>query len=110
MNRELLEDVQIKDLVQTFLQVFVTFVDIYLMNAPAWLDSAHIWAGVPSLLHTCPGSCEFGLRSVALAAKELGGVLTERSDGPDKGATFTLELPKTRPLARSSPEQTNEQT
>jgi PAS domain S-box-containing protein len=52
----------------------------------------------------------FGLHSGALAAKELGGVLTAQSDGPDKGATFTLELPKTRPPSRSSPEQTNEQT
>jgi len=35
----------------------------------------------------------FGLHSGALTAKELGGALTVHSDGPDKGATFTLELP-----------------
>jgi signal transduction histidine kinase len=35
----------------------------------------------------------FGLHSGALAAKELGGSLVVRSDGPGKGATFTLELP-----------------
>jgi len=35
----------------------------------------------------------FGLHSGALAAKELGGSLTVHSDGPGKGATFTLELP-----------------
>lgn len=35
----------------------------------------------------------FGLHSGALAAKELGGSLTAHSDGPDRGATFTLELP-----------------
>ena len=35
----------------------------------------------------------FGLHSCALAAKELGGVLTARSGGPGKGATFRLELP-----------------
>ena len=35
----------------------------------------------------------FGLHSGALAAKELGGVLRVRSDGPGQGATFTLELP-----------------
>jgi C4-dicarboxylate-specific signal transduction histidine kinase len=35
----------------------------------------------------------FGLHSGALAAKELGGALLAHSDGPGKGATFTLELP-----------------
>lgn len=35
----------------------------------------------------------FGLHSGALAARELGGLLTVHSDGPGKGAEFTLELP-----------------
>ena len=35
----------------------------------------------------------FGLHSGALAAKETGGFLVAHSDGPGKGATFTLELP-----------------
>ncbi|HTD28747.1 MAG TPA: ATP-binding protein [Xanthomonadaceae bacterium] len=35
----------------------------------------------------------FGLHSCALAAKEMGGTLTARSDGLGKGAAFTLELP-----------------
>jgi PAS domain S-box-containing protein len=35
----------------------------------------------------------FGLHSGALAARELGGSLTVRSEGPGHGATFTLELP-----------------
>ena len=35
----------------------------------------------------------FGLHSGALAARELGGSLTAHSEGPDCGATFTLELP-----------------
>ncbi|HEX9048606.1 MAG TPA: ATP-binding protein [Verrucomicrobiae bacterium] len=35
----------------------------------------------------------FGLHSGALAAKELGGTLQAFSEGPGKGATFTLELP-----------------
>jgi signal transduction histidine kinase len=39
----------------------------------------------------------FGLHSGALAAKEMGGSLTVRSDGPGKGATFTLELPQAAP-------------
>jgi PAS domain S-box-containing protein len=35
----------------------------------------------------------FGLHSSALAAKELGGSLTARSEGLGRGAAFTLELP-----------------
>jgi signal transduction histidine kinase len=35
----------------------------------------------------------FGLHSGALAAKEMNGSLAIHSDGPGKGATFTLELP-----------------
>jgi len=38
----------------------------------------------------------FGLHSGALAAKELGGTLTAQSDGPGRGANFTLELPLDR--------------
>ncbi|MDY7228696.1 ATP-binding protein [Hyalangium rubrum] len=44
----------------------------------------------------------FGLHSSALAAQELGGSLLAHSDGPGKGATFTLELP-------SAPEHRSEQ-
>jgi len=39
------------------------------------------------------GGHGFGLHSGALAARELGGALTVHSDGPGKGATFTLTLP-----------------
>jgi len=39
----------------------------------------------------------FGLHSAANAAKEIGGRLTGTSDGPGKGAAFTLELPLARP-------------
>ena len=35
----------------------------------------------------------FGLHSSAIAAKEMGGSLVVRSDGPGQGATFILELP-----------------
>jgi NO-binding membrane sensor protein with MHYT domain len=35
----------------------------------------------------------FGLHSCALAAKEMYGTMTAHSDGPGKGAAFTLELP-----------------
>jgi len=43
----------------------------------------------------------FGLHSGALAAKELGGILSVHSDGLGQGATFALELPLSPPNARS---------
>ncbi len=42
---------------------------------------------------TKPGGHGFGLHSAALAAGEMGGSLTVRSDGAGRGATFILELP-----------------
>jgi PAS domain S-box-containing protein len=36
----------------------------------------------------------FGLHSSAIVAKEMGGELSVQSEGVGKGATFTLELPK----------------
>jgi PAS domain S-box-containing protein len=41
----------------------------------------------------------FGLHSGALAAKELGGKLVAFSEGTDRGATFTLELPIQKAIA-----------
>jgi signal transduction histidine kinase len=38
----------------------------------------------------------FGLHSGILAARELGGTLTVRSEGAGQGAAFTLELPVKR--------------
>ena len=38
------------------------------------------------------GGHGFGLHSCALAAREMGGTLSVHSDGPDRGAIFTLEL------------------
>jgi C4-dicarboxylate-specific signal transduction histidine kinase len=35
----------------------------------------------------------FGLHSGAIAAKEMGGILTAESEGAGRGATFVLELP-----------------
>jgi PAS domain S-box-containing protein len=35
----------------------------------------------------------FGLHSCALAARQMGGTLTAHSDGPGRGAVFTLEFP-----------------
>jgi signal transduction histidine kinase len=42
---------------------------------------------------TRAGGHGFGLHSGALAAKEMGGSLTVLSEGPGRGAAFTLELP-----------------
>jgi two-component system, NtrC family, sensor kinase len=39
----------------------------------------------------------FGLHNAALAAKEMGGLLVAHSDGPGRGAVFTLELPLAPP-------------
>jgi hypothetical protein len=36
----------------------------------------------------------FGLHSSILAAKEMKGSLTARSDGPGKSAVFTMQLPR----------------
>jgi two-component system, NtrC family, sensor kinase len=36
----------------------------------------------------------FGLHASACAAMEMGGSLTVHSDGPGRGATFTIELPR----------------
>lgn len=44
----------------------------------------------------------FGLHSGANAAKEMGGLLTAASQGPGKGAEFTLELPTTPPPRQES--------
>jgi signal transduction histidine kinase len=48
---------------------------------------------------TRKGGHGFGLHSSALAAKEMGGSLRVHSDGPNQGATFTLELPLDNPEA-----------
>jgi C4-dicarboxylate-specific signal transduction histidine kinase len=39
----------------------------------------------------------FGLHSAALAAQQMSGRLSAQSDGPGRGATFTLELPVAAP-------------
>jgi PAS domain S-box-containing protein len=42
----------------------------------------------------------FGLHSGAIAAQELGGALRVESEGPGRGAAFTLELPLAPPSTR----------
>lgn len=46
---------------------------------------------------TRAGGHGFGLRSSALAAKEMGGALTASSAGEGQGARFVLELPSAEP-------------
>jgi C4-dicarboxylate-specific signal transduction histidine kinase len=41
----------------------------------------------------------FGLHSGAIAAKEMGGILTAESEGVGRGATFVLELPTAEPIS-----------
>jgi len=48
-----------------------------------------------------PDGHGFGLHSSAILAQELGGELTGASDGPGKGARFTLRLPHGAPAAES---------
>jgi two-component system, cell cycle sensor histidine kinase and response regulator CckA len=47
----------------------------------------------------------FGLHSGANSAKELGGSLTAHSEGPNRGATFVLELPVPDPAPGATPTQ-----
>jgi PAS domain S-box-containing protein len=42
---------------------------------------------------TRKGGFGLGLHSAAIYAKEMGGSITVYSDGPEKGAVFTIELP-----------------
>ena len=48
---------------------------------------------------TKKGGHGFGLHSAKAAATELGGLLLAESDGPGKGATVTLDLPRIVPGA-----------
>lgn len=57
---------------------------------------------------TRPDGHGFGLHSGVLHAKELGGSLTGRSDGPGRGATFRLRLPK-KANATITPRETEDQ-
>jgi PAS domain S-box-containing protein len=50
----------------------------------------------------------FGLHSGGNAAKEMGGSLTAHSDGPGRGAEFTLELPTTAPARKEELPATQE--
>jgi two-component system, NtrC family, sensor kinase len=46
---------------------------------------------------TRKGGHGFGLHSGALAAKDLGGIISAESTGIGQGATFILEIPITTP-------------
>jgi signal transduction histidine kinase len=51
---------------------------------------------------TRKGGHGLGLHNNRLAAQEMGGTLLAHSDGPGRGATFTLELPLHPPVPASS--------
>lgn len=51
----------------------------------------------------------FGLHSAALAAREINGSLTARSDGPGRGATFILDIPL-QPEIRRNDDPTEQPT
>ncbi len=53
---------------------------------------------------TRPNGHGFGLHSAALAAQQMGGTLQVHSEGPGRGATFTLELPIVAASASLTPE------
>ena len=58
---------------------------------------------------TKPNGHGFGLHSCAIAVREMGGCLSVHSDGPQCGASFTLELPTAPPPgARRSQKQASE--
>ena len=59
---------------------------------------------------TKAGGHGFGLHNAANTARLLGGALRVRSDGPGRGAVFTLELPRqpTESAAPSSPSTTHD--
>jgi PAS domain S-box-containing protein len=52
---------------------------------------------------TRPGGHGFALHTSILAAKAMKGSLTASSDGPGKGASFTLELPINPPALKHAP-------
>jgi PAS domain S-box-containing protein len=47
----------------------------------------------------------FGLHAAALTAAELGGALAVASEGPGRGATFTLDLPLVATAGASAPRE-----
>lgn len=51
---------------------------------------------------TRPDGHGFGLHSAANAAIAMGGRLSSTSDGPNRGATFTLTLPARPPVAEAA--------
>jgi len=68
-------------------------VQIYATDNGVGIDPEHLTQIFAFGFTTKVAGHGFGLHSSALAAKELGGSLQARSDGPGQGATFLLELP-----------------
>lgn len=49
-----------------------------------------------------------GLHFCAIAIKRIGGVIRAESDGPDRGATFVIELPISKPTATNQTTASNQ--
>ncbi|XXU27327.1 ATP-binding protein [Sorangium sp. So ce887] len=60
---------------------------------PLGIASDHLTRIFSHGFTTRRGGHGFGLHSCALAAEEMSGVLSVKSDGAGRGATFTLVLP-----------------
>ncbi|QEF96599.1 Sensor histidine kinase TodS [Stieleria maiorica] len=48
-----------------------------------------------------------GLHFCAIAMKRIGGAIHAESDGPDRGATFIIEVPVNKPSSQSDPDHGN---
>jgi len=57
------------------------------------ISAAHLERIFTQGFSTRKGGHGFGLHSSILAAQDMGGSLTVESEGPGRGATFTLEIP-----------------
>lgn len=62
-----------------------------IQNDIRWFNGRRLYLEGCASCHGVDGH-GFGLHGSALSAKEMGGILTAHSDGPNCGATFTLEL------------------
>jgi signal transduction histidine kinase len=73
------------------------FVSIAVEDNGMGIDEAHLTKIFQYGFTTKETGHGFGLHHSALVAKELGGELRVESDGPGKGARFTLDLPVVSP-------------
>jgi signal transduction histidine kinase len=68
-------------------------VTVEILDTGCGIESAHIGKIFSHGFTTKKDGHGFGLHASALAARQLGGTLSCRSDGPGRGAAFRLDLP-----------------